>query len=622
MNIPRSRRLIVIAFSALFFLTLLFCLSLSTSCLQRSSPEFWFDDIQNPLPLTKLEHKALLRFAVLSLSSEKNTKALLPHSLENDSSPRVIFLSISDGKTSSRVFIGSGGGMAAATKDALDRAKKRIEKEFVLQWVKLDIVQEVYPAKLTDLGMPLQLQRSLFGLAFERKTGIAFLPEELVANILVDYNQQLQPSNILNLLEDRTRQTKQIQNILNSPPILLFRFSTSSIFFDGKEIFPLYRGHRLFPMSSKEEMLQAARRGGEYLIRALDSDGKFIYSYLPKTDELEGNYNTLRHAGTVYAMLDLYEVTREKELLNSSRRALDFLLLLAKPWQGGKEKALCILDGEYVKLGGNALAIIALAKYTALTGDKTYMPIMRKLAVWIKATQAKNGRFTIHKQMSRKNITYGFESKYYPGEAILALTRLYALDPDDTLLSAAEKGAGYLISVRDKGLSLSELTHDHWLLYALNELHRYRKKPSYIDHASKIVRAILQSQSKEPEYPDWLGIYLTSPRSAHTAARVEGLCAAYRLIYDFGDAEFAQKILESIELGVRFQLQTQFRPETVMYVRNPVFCLGAFFQSLTSFKIQIDYTQHNISSLLGLYRILCDDERNSHKKLREASPKP
>ena len=66
--------------------------------------------------------------------------------------------------------------------------------------------------------------------------------------------------------------------------------------------------------------------------------------------------------------------------------------------------------------------------------------------------------------------------------------------------------------------------------------------------------------------------------------------------------------MAAIRLGVAFQLQTQFRPESVLYVSDPQRALGGFRRSLTNYEIRIDYVQHNISSLLGLYRILHDTE--------------
>ena len=350
-------------------------------------------------------------------------------------------------------------------------------------------------------------------------------------------------------------------------------------------------------------MLSAAVAGGEYLTEAVRSNGKFVYSYLPKTDGVPDRYNILMHSGTVYSMLELYEVTGDADLLQAAERAIDYLLASSLPCEVDDESVLCVVEDEEVKLGGAGLAAIALAKYTEVTGDERYLAELVALGRTMQALQHESGEFT-HKITYPEGEDTGFVSQFYPGEALLALARIYAIDPDEGWLDTAERGAQYLINVRDKGLSISQLTHDHWLLYALNELYRYRPNSTYRDHATRIARAIMQSQNRRPEYPDWLGSYYRPPRSTPTATRTEGLCAAYQLVRDFGDPGTADSILRAIELGVAFQLQTQFLPESVLYVSDPQRSLGGFHRSLTNFEIRIDYVQHNISGLLCAARLL------------------
>ncbi|MDH5607561.1 MAG: hypothetical protein OEY93_11830, partial [Anaerolineae bacterium] len=65
----------------------------------------------------------------------------------------------------------------------------------------------------------------------------------------------------------------------------------------------------------------------------------------------------------------------------------------------------------------------------------------------------------------------------------------------------------------------------------------------------------------------------------------------------------AHDYLEALRLGARFQQCTQFWPENSLYVDDPQRGLGGFHRDLSNFEIRIDYVQHNISSLLGLYKI-------------------
>jgi hypothetical protein len=338
-------------------------------------------------------------------------------------------------------------------------------------------------------------------------------------------------------------------------------------------------------------------------------DGKFVYIYYPKSGSQPDDYNILRHAGTIYAMLEVHELTGDQDLLEAAERAIGYLVNTAQPCtiEGPEvedQEHLCIVEAGEVKLGGNALAIIALAKYSELTGNQAHYPLMVALGNWMRAVQGADGEFKVHLLEYASGEASSFRSDYYPGEALLALNQLYALDGDPAWLDAAEAGAEWLITVRDGGLETSELEHDHWLLYALNELYRQRPQEIFREHAYKISEAIIAAQNREPQYPDWLGSYNQPPRSTPTATRSEGLFSAYLLARDFGDEEWAAAILEALQLNVAFQLGTQFRPESVMYLKDPGRSLGGFHRSLDNYELRIDYTQHNISALLGLYKVL------------------
>ena len=566
----------------------------------------WFDDLTDSFSMSDVDAEALLRITWASTRGEESTTTTVPAALASDTSTRIVFLSLSDGANPARVAMGAGKGVLGAIQDVLSRRYLFFENGAQCKWLKLDIVQNVQAGRDVDLRMQMG-GRSLFGLALGRQSGVAFLPEELVTYTLVDSKGRLRASNVVKYLPRRLTSPQSVAAIRSQKASALYRFFTTGFFTDGKDVVRLQRGHRLFPELSSEALLSAARSSGDYLTRSVAADGKFVYRYRPKTDRVSDSYNILRHAGTVYSMLELYEMTRDENLLESAQRALSYLSRSSLPCEAAGKPANCIVEDGEVKLGGNALALIAFSKYIEVTGDREYLPAMLPLARWIQNVQAESGEFTIHKQLYPSGERTDTESQYYPGEALLALTRMYRIDASESWLDTAEKGAQYLINTRDRGKSLSQLSHDHWLLYALNELYRSRRNPLYMQHASRIAQAIVQAQNRAPRYPDWLGSYYRPPRSTPTATRSEGLLAAYQLIRDFGDAEEAERILGSAQLGIRFQLQTQFQPESAMYLPNPQRVLGAFHRDLSDFSVRIDYVQHNISALLGLHRILSEN---------------
>ncbi len=571
----------------------------------------WFDELAGAEPLAAEAEAELVRYLATLVTTGSGE---LPESLAADRGPRMFFLSLANGFTPARVTSATGHGAAEAAARLRQEAATLLQDGFVPRWIKVDVVRDVHRRENIDPARPLRLERSLHGLAFERDLALAFLADEVVAHTLVNSDQKLRLKNV----RKRRRAAawrQQLERLEKSKTLSLYRFSTASYFTDGQGLVPLYRGHRHFGEPSPEDLLRHAELAGDYLVRAVEASGRFVYSYLPKTDEAKETYNALRHAGTLYSMLELYQVTGDAALLAAAERALSYLRreLIGRCRVGEAETACVVEDGE-VKLGGNALAIIALAQHAAVTGErrpqstpldppKGTLPLIDDLGRWILATQGEDGEFKIHKQLHPGGEVTDFVSGYYPGEALLALVR--RPEPDVQWLDAAERGARWLINVRDRDVPVAELNHDHWLLYALSELHRLRPDPLYLEHATRITEAILGSQrQQDPPFPDWLGSYYTPPRSTPTATRSEGLAAAYLLARETGDARQAEALLDALRLGVRFQLQTQFLPEKVLYVRDPARALGGFHRTLTNFEIRIDYVQHNISALLALRRIL------------------
>lgn len=566
---------------------------------------YWFDDIREPLSIDDSEAKILVQFAAASILDGKYREGDIPVILKRDKSPRIIFMSVSDGKVPAHVVMGAGKGLVRACKKAISEISDLRRDGYQPKWLKIDIVRDVHSMGIVEIEKPLKFKRSLEGLAFGRESGIAFLPEEVTAYNLVSKKKRIRKGNILNYLAAPYRKADQRREIQEENTVPLFRFTTLSFFTDGKEIVPLYRGHRLLKDISKEELLLGAKQAGEYLARAINHKGKFIYLYRPGRDDMPKKYNILRHAGTIYAMLELYETTGDKKILSLAKRAIDYLVETIKPCPGRSKNLSCVIEMGYTKLGGNALAAIALAKYSQVTGDRKYLPVLLELGRWIKSVQKENGEFFIHKQSYPDGRITDFVSRYYPGEALLALVRIYNLESKhEIFLDAAEKGAKYLINSYDNDLSVSDLSNAHWILYALNELYRNRPDSMYLGHVLRLADAIVKTQNRKPVYPDWMGSYYRPPRSAATAVRTEALGSAYFLARDFKFPDKAEKYLNAIKLGITYQLYTQFRPETVLYLKNPARCLGGFHHSLTNFNIRIDYIQHNLSGILALYRIL------------------
>lgn len=355
------------------------------------------------------------------------------------------------------------------------------------------------------------------------------------------------------------------------------------------------------------EALQAAVLGGEYLLHHQKADGTFNYGYIAELDLDGSSYNHLRHAGTCYSLLELYEATKDDRFLESGRRGIDWLTTQTrgpKP-EHDEEDFLAILSPDLeAKLGGAGLALLAICKYEEVTGATTYRPIGSKLAKFIRFMQHEDGEYE-SKYFYREPDEKKFVSMYYPGEATLALCRLHQMDPDPEVLKTARRGADWLVKNRLGGKTAEDVPHDHWLLMALEELHAIAQDDRYSEAGFLIAEGIL-SKLREDDYPvpEWAGTIYSPPRSTPCSIRGEALSAAIEMAKRKHLP--VDRYIKALQGLARFVVRCQIDEEESLKYPNPSGALGGVKKNLLSTEIRIDYNQHAISMWLGLRRALLD----------------
>lgn len=267
----------------------------------------WFDVLSDVEPLSGEQESQVASEVFKNIFQE--TPAA-PNALTfADNQPRMLFLSLSDGTSKAKVLFQSGLNLQDTIDGLLRQADDLTANGFAPVWVKLDFVTDVSMDKSYDLTSAGSLPRSLNGLAFEAESGIALLPEVLVAETIIDSQQVFRAANLAHYLDEAGQPSEFAQALESAASALVYRFSTSAYFYEDGQIIPLYRGHRSFPVFTSEELLASAISGGSYLTDAVDRNRRFVYSYLPESDSESEDYNILRHAGTMYAILDLYKQT-------------------------------------------------------------------------------------------------------------------------------------------------------------------------------------------------------------------------------------------------------------------------------------------------------------------------
>lgn len=479
--------------------------------------------------------------------------------------------------------------------------------------VKVDVVTRISEAGQGGEETKINYRGGRDGIMLHNDPQLLFLPEEVQAYQLLKRGR-LRKENLQQAGKKRIPQIGE--DALSAAETKLDIIRTTSFYIDDASGYlSLSYGRRKFqtlPMKALESSLELTK--DNYFKHAVAENGRIAYAYYPATNKEAEGYNILRHAGTTYSMLELYEWSKDAEILAAAERALEYLTGFAHPHTINGVEVNVIVEEDVIKLGGNGLAIVAFAKYTEVTGSQKYVPLMQSLATWMEELQRDEKRFSVHKQSYSTGEVAEFESKYYPGEAILAMVRLYEVDKQSKWLDYAEKESRYLIEVRDRAADKETIPHDHWLLYGLYDLYRSRPLPLYRGHAFFIADAITEAQLLDPETvsSDMLGSYKIKadyPKSTPAATRSEGLGAAAKLAKLTRDGARAKRYRYSIHQAIKFQLQMQLYPEAVLYFPNKSLSLGGFRASLRGWELRNDYTQHNVSSILSFLQLTNDMKR-------------
>ena len=573
--------------------------------------EVWFSDFKDTAELTE-EERILVAKEIAFVITGKKDSIELPEKLENDMNPAIIFIAASDGKTTATVTAGSGKGIRNAVEDTVSRFGKNKNNPEKPACIRIDFISKAKLLEKTGSKEYGVEEENLFGLGIDGDVQEAFLPPELLSKNLLDKKGKLKSYKFKQILIKKAEEKIGSSLDIEKLKLDIYEYNSYSYFYDGEEVVSLYRGHRMFPELTPKILIKEASLGGDYLINALNEEGKFDYNYYLYLDYSSKDYNMLRHAGTVYSMLQLYEITRDEKLLKASEKAIEYLLKYVNSFKSKKGIISMVIFKNKIKLGTNAVTILALTKYTQVTGDKKYLMIAQNLARWIKNSQAKNGSFRIHIQTFPDGKIPYRVPLYYPGETILALTRLYEIDGNSDWLQVAKKAAGYQEKVYFKIVRNDSIEIDHWVVFALNGVYKYDKRPEFVTLCFKIVDKIQEAQNKNTRYPDWDGGYYQPPRCTPTATRSEALLYAYQIAEQSGKTGRLEEIYTTLLNNVKFQLNCEVRPEAAMFLENPQKALGGFQRNLTGPDIRIDYNQHNISSLVGLYRLM--RERGKNKK--------
>lgn len=526
------------------------------------------------------------------------------------------------------------GRSATSPLHALQHAQAKLPASTIrFPWIKVEVVTKTQPVSDHWGGTSQALPANdapdwWYGMALDWQNGWAFSPNEVNAETLVDDRDQWRWDRLGLYLASTGRTGWPTPDIMvdDSSSYPGFEYILTKAMFcdlsqDVLKPVSLYHGHVMYPELSSTLLMDHATQAGQFLTRHVRDDGSMLYMYHPRSDVVPDDENLTRHAGTLYAMACLYAKWNDPDLVAAIERGLSYILERVKPcpspYSDGAS-GMCIHedgpnDVKYSKLGENALTLLALVQYMDATGSAQYHDIVRNMAAWIVGCQKEDGSFV--QQMTilpNLKLDDDFFVRYYQGEATFALAKLYrvfarqALETDDMWMTVASKSALYIVSKDSKDAD-EDLTNDHWLMYGIGEMHPIVPEKTLQQHALRTARVASELQTPEDNDigQDRLGLFDDNLSVTSCATYTEGLCAVYDMAMDIGDTDQAEQILNTVTLGLRHQLQAQYvKGDVSMHMKDPLKILGGFHSSIMEWDMRNDFTQHNLSSMLCLAKIL------------------
>ena len=347
----------------------------------------------------------------------------------------------------------------------------------------------------------------------------------------------------------------------------------------------------------------------QWLFENINGDGSVNYQYSPSTGRyLDGN-NAVRQFLASHLISRIAAHSDDGKILEYNLRNLNYNL--RNYYREDEKNGLAyILYGGDAKLGAAALAALSIIEspHSKEFGEKG-----QKIGALLLASQNQNGSFQpfyIHPTGRYDERSY---MRFYAGETILALAKLYSASGDRRYLDAAEKGAEYYERYVWEDYDPAFVP---WMVLSLYELHSITGKQEYADAAFKFTDELVKMQNTgicpfpdelgrfyDPNHPEW-----GAPFAASTAVYTEGVAYAYDLARKLNDTKRMQMYRQSALLGSLNLINLQFTGPDMFYLNHPQRALGAVRYAPDDNRIRIDTTQHSIDAWMAVLEFIDEEE--------------
>ncbi len=569
-------------------------------------PTYWFSDLSEvpqwdfDAESSQGQGEALALYLVRRLidgKTPKEVESILPEVFDpaknkDAAEVRMVAVSYSDGRTTAKVVLGSGKGYPAAIDEAVDHIRALKVDVTSIRQLKLDCIIKAVERKKLGVAVPLKIDPTLIGVAYDKDTGLVMLPEELVAWRIFTEDHYLQPLRV-RLLAKAARDyrtagislTDRLDTYLFTTRAFYARFNSKNV----RDVQRLYRGHRWLKELNNDILRDTIKQAATTLADWQEDDGSFRAQFDPalpvdtSTLKLDEPYSAMDHALAVSALAKASKVLKNDDVNTASQRGGRWLTGKIVEMKAGSRRMGAVVDQGEILLRTNAAAVIALMDINHATGSTAFEDKTRDLATWLGAIHRKTGDFALYRQTTDGKIDDLASSREARSQALYAMAELTSHYASQAWEEAAQATLKLLILREDTNVKLTNVPHDAFLLLAVPHLNwkqdeRWHKK--VVTRVVFMAEAILQEQMQNAPYPDWTGSLKNQVGGVQTAFELRGLIAADRFLSQYLPEEKRNDILRPLRQGMeeaaRFLVQLLHTEASVMAFEDPSSALGGF----------------------------------------------
>ncbi|UCG17665.1 MAG: hypothetical protein JSV19_06475 [Phycisphaerales bacterium] len=356
---------------------------------------------------------------------------------------------------------------------------------------------------------------------------------------------------------------------------------------------------------SADALDAAGARVARYMLYRQRPSGRFAWAYDPSEDRYIDSDDEVFQADAARALCTYAGHMSEGGALSAAaQRAVDRLVRQVVDLSGIQGAGFVRTPDQKNRLGTTALTCLALSDHPRpgrhhLERDKLVGGML-----WL---QRPSGKFVT--AFPPADILATQEA--YPGQALLALARVYDDQPQQRIMGAFDRAFTYY---RELFGSSPSPTFAGWHVQAYAKMAVHSKRDDFAEFAFTMADALVAGQLNRSNcsWPDkWGAIapYHPAAVGAPTAGYLAGLCDALLLARRVGDDARMQAYEEAIRLGARFLMQIEFKPEEAYFVRSLQDTVGGVRASLIDSTLRIDYCGHTLVALTKAREVLYPDDR-------------